>query len=83
MPCSQSYCSKMEVNEEKLRKFRFHFPVLLVPCSMAKTFSKKNFVIGHRTSEKITYHKVASSNTSCLEGHDGFFRLLMKEIFDL
>ena len=31
---------------------------------------------------KITYRKVASSNTSCLEAHAGFFRLLMKWIFD-
>ena len=30
-----------------------------------------------------TYRKVASSNTSCLEAHAGFFRLLMKGIFDL
>ena len=29
-----------------------------------------------------TYRKVASSNTSCLEAHDGLFRLLMKGIFD-
>ena len=29
-----------------------------------------------------TYHKVASSNTSRLEVHAGFFRLLMKGIFD-
>jgi hypothetical protein len=28
------------------------------------------------------YHKVASSNTSCLEAHVGFFRLLMKGILD-
>ena len=27
------------------------------------------------------YHKVASSNTSCLEAYAGFFRLLMKRIF--
>ena len=31
---------------------------------------------------KIHYHKVASSNMSCLEAHAGFFRLLMKGIFD-
>ena len=31
---------------------------------------------------KITYRKVVSSNTSCLEAHAGFFRLLMKGIFD-
>ena len=28
-----------------------------------------------------TYRKIASSNTSCLEAHIGFFRLLMKGIF--
>ena len=28
------------------------------------------------------YRKVASSNTSRLEAHDGFFRLLMKGIFN-
>ena len=28
------------------------------------------------------YRKVVSSNTSRLEAHAGFFRLLMKEIFD-
>ena len=34
--------------------------------------------------EKIVhmYSKVASSNTSRLEAHAGFFRLLMKGIFD-
>ena len=29
----------------------------------------------------VHYRKVASSNTSCLEAHAGFFRLLMKGIF--
>ena len=29
-----------------------------------------------------TYRKVASSNTSRLEAHAGFFKLLMKGIFD-
>ena len=29
------------------------------------------------------YHKVANSNMSCLEAHEGFFRMLMKGIFDL
>ena len=28
------------------------------------------------------YFKVRSSNTSCLKAHAGFFRLLMKGIFD-
>ena len=31
--------------------------------------------------DSITYCKVVSSNTSRLEAHAGFFRLLMKEIF--
>ena len=30
----------------------------------------------------ITYCKVASPNTSCLEAHAGLFRLLMKGILD-
>ena len=30
----------------------------------------------------LIYRKVASSNTSRLEAHAGFFRLLMKGIFD-
>ena len=33
-------------------------------------------------SKGTLYHKVASYNTSCLEAHAGFFRLLMKGIFD-
>ena len=33
-------------------------------------------------SNYITYCKVASSNTSCLEAHAGLFRLLMKGVFD-
>ena len=31
---------------------------------------------------KVKDCKVASSNTSCLKAHAGFFRLLMKGIFD-
>ena len=31
---------------------------------------------------KLMYRKVASSNTSRLEAHAGFIRLLMKGIFD-
>ena len=31
---------------------------------------------------ELTYHKVACSNTFGLEAYDGFFRLLMKGIFD-
>ena len=35
-----------------------------------------------RFTSSFDYHKVVSSNTSRLEAHDGFFRLLMKGIFD-
>ena len=45
------------------------FRTILFPCILYVT-------------EKRTYRKVASSNTSRLEAHAGFFRLLMKEIFD-
>ena len=30
----------------------------------------------------LIYRKITSSNTSHLEAHSGFFRLLMKGIFD-
>ena len=39
----------------------------------------------HKTEldvDKNPYHKVTSSNTSRLEAHTGFFKLLMKGIFD-
>jgi hypothetical protein len=32
--------------------------------------------------DKTKYRKVVSSNTACLEAHAGFFRLLVKRIFD-
>ena len=35
-----------------------------------------------RSFNSNSYRNVASSNTSCLEAHAGFFRLLMKGIFD-
>ena len=35
-----------------------------------------------KCSKSYIYCKVASSNTSRLEAHAGFFRLLMKVIFD-
>ena len=41
---------------------------------LAKTFTN--------SLTKIIYRKVTSSNTSRLEAHAGFFRLLMKGIFD-
>ena len=41
-----THCAKMEMNEEKLSKFQFHFPVLLVPYLMKKKLSEKSFVFG-------------------------------------
>ena len=40
------HCPKMEMNEEKTSKFKFHFPVLLVPYLMKKKLSEKSFVFG-------------------------------------
>ena len=45
--------------------------------------STREFSNGLDFSLDIRYCKVASSNTSRLEAHAGFFRLLMKGIFDL
>ena len=38
--------------------------------------------LGIQSNEIVYYRKVASSNMSRLEAHAGFFRLLMKGIFD-
>ena len=48
------------------------FTRLLQSISHIKVFNSSFFI----------YCKVTSSNTSCLEAHAGFFRLLMKGIFD-
>jgi hypothetical protein len=51
--------------------------------------SQKEKMSGEEIALKINHFiiqtnkpKVASSNKSCLEAHAGFFRLLMKRIFD-
>ena len=36
----------------------------------------------YQSLKNFNYHTVASYNTSRLEAHAGFFRLLMKGIFD-
>ena len=48
------------------------------------TQSSDIFVLYFRQVHVVCYahRKVASSNTSRLEAHAGFFRLLMKGIFD-
>ena len=48
----------------------------------APRFQNSMMKICSLLSQAIRYHKVASSNTSHLAAHAGFFRLLMKEIFD-
>ena len=53
----------------KKKRKKMQFRTILFPCILYVT-------------EKRTYRKVASSNTSHLEAHAGFFRLLMKGIFD-
>ena len=42
----------------------------------------KQVPLWYTNVKNYTNHKVASSNTSRLEAHAGFFRLLMKGIFD-
>ena len=44
-----------------------------------KIHSKQIFPVGRNDRPLKIYHKVASSNTSRLEAHAGFFRLLMNE----
>ena len=41
-----------------------------------------NYTISQNSTIYYGYRRVASSNSSCLEAHAGFFRLLMKGIFD-
>ena len=47
----------------------------------SKVYIFQNLLIPSHV-RKIKYRKVASSNTSRLEAHAGFFRLFMKRIFD-
>ena len=42
---------------------------------------KVSHISGVILLRKLTYRKVVSFNTSCLEAHAGFFRLLIKGIF--
>ena len=49
----------------------------LVPAYEIESIQDLNFKLGHSN-----YCKVARSNTSHFEAHAGFFRLLMKGIFD-
>ena len=47
-----------------------------------KKHLQKDIFYGYHPVVLCQYRKVASSNTSYLEAHAGFFRLLMKGIFD-
>ena len=79
-------------------KPRCHFPwgkqfiVVFTPCPATEsvhifypsgcTMSQFGEIISDGEFLQFIYHKVAGSNTSRLEAHTGFFRLLMKGIFD-
>ena len=54
--------------------------ILLTMGHLSCYTNKSNFVA--TKLELNTYRKVASSNTFRLEAHAGFFRLVMKGIFD-
>ena len=55
-------------------KFQIRFS-----CTLIRHFGQHNCF---HECLMIDYRKVASSNTSCLEPHPGFFILLMKGKFD-
>ena len=48
--------------------------------SIIHTAGKSSYSLNYYLLNK--YRKVASSNMSCLEAHAGFFRLLMKALFN-
>ena len=57
------------------------------PCIHVVTFTlisilATDYIQKRRGEPGLKYRKVASSNTSRLEAHAGFFRLLMKGILD-
>ena len=72
------------MNEQKMDRHT------LVPILEKKVLQKtkcyylKNLLISYQYKKIIEniYRKVVSSNTSYLEAHAGFFRLLMKGVFD-
>ena len=54
----------------------------MLPNQMKHCTSTVISNIVQKYENNCAYRKVASSNTSCLEALAGFFRLLMKGIFD-
>ena len=74
-----SFC-KLEGNFVLCHNFNDHN--IYINCT-ANIYS--GITVESRTPVEISnymeYHKVASSNTSCLEAHTGFFRFLMSGIF--
>ena len=64
-------------------------PITFMLCNflvrMLQYFLKTNLPMKtlKKLPSKVAYCKVASFNTHRLEAHDGFFRLLMKGIFDV
>ena len=64
---------------------RYQFRIFFLPKGHNIDFDFRSTLILKFCSisvKVITYRKVASSNTSRLEAYAGFFRLLMKGIFD-
>ena len=53
---------------------------MFIPESRVLCFHEKD--MKPKVKERLVYCKVASSNTSGLEAHAGFFRLLLRGIFD-
>ena len=49
---------------------------------LLKKKTTEHLLISSKFLKNMIYLKVTSSNTSCLEAHAGFFRFLMKGIFD-
>ena len=59
----------------------------LLAAAYLPTLGMATLYCGKKVYERLiewnnNYHKVGSSNKSCLEAHAKFFRLLMKEIVD-
>ena len=64
----------------KNRQYQQAF-IKVIVCKVTRSNSLSLILLGCVTRIKI-HRKIASSNTSCLEAHVGFFRLLMKGTFD-
>ena len=72
------YAYKSGVEDSRLKSSDVNImPIRLCNATLIETEQKQS-----ECKYCVTYCKVMSSNTSCLEAHAGFFTLLMKGIFD-